>query len=77
MRSMKYTYLAEEDYSHTATFALGDLCAEFSKQGFDVTPLEVGAGRVNEQEVERALMLPLHERGWYQKSVLGATTGTD
>jgi hypothetical protein len=59
---MKYTYLAKENYSHAATFALGDLCAELSKQRFDVAPLDVGAGRVSEKEFERALMLPLHAR---------------
>jgi hypothetical protein len=67
MRSMKYTYLAEENYCHAATFALGDLCAELSKEGFDVAPLDVGASRVSEQEFERALMLPPHDRRWYQK----------
>jgi len=69
---MEYTYLPEENDSHPATFTLGDFCAKFPKQDLDVAPLNIGAGRVSEQEFERALMLPLHAYGWYQKSVLNA-----
>ena len=71
---MEDTHLAEENYSHAATFSLGDLCAEFSKEGFDVAPLNIGAGRMGEHEFERASVLPLHGHIWYQKAVLTATT---
>ena len=72
---MEHAHLAKQNYGYAATLALGNFCAEFTEQGFDVAPLHVGAGRVGEQQFERALVLPLHRRKWYQKSVPGAAKG--
>ena len=70
---MEYAHFAKQNYGYAATFPLRDFCPKFAEQGFDVAPLHVGARRVGEQQFERALVLPLHRRRWYQKSVPGAT----
>ena len=71
---MEHAHLAKQNYGYTATLPLRNFCSEFAEQGFDVAPLHVGARRVGEQQFERALVLPLHGRRWYRKSVPDATT---
>lgn len=57
---MKYAHLAEQDYSHAATLALTDLRPQFFEEGFDVSPLDVRAGRMREDCFKCALVLALH-----------------
>ncbi len=70
---MEHAHFAKQNYGYAATLALGNFCAQFAEQGFNVAPLHVGAGRVGKQQLERALVLPLHGRRWYQMSVPSAT----
>ena len=58
---MKDSHFTEQDHSDAASFALADFRPKLPKEGLDVLPLDVCAGWVSEDCVERALMLPLHE----------------
>ena len=71
---MEHAHFAKQNHGYAATLALRNFCAQFAEHGFDVVPLHVGAGRMGKQQLERALVLPLHGRRWYQKSVPYATT---
>ena len=60
MRTVKYTHLVEQDYSHAASLALTYLCPQLFEEGFDVAPPEVPAGWMREDCFERAPALALH-----------------
>ena len=57
---MEDTDLVEEDYGDAAAFSLADLGTKLFEEGFNVSPLDVRAGRMHEDRLERSLMLPLH-----------------
>ena len=57
---MEDTNLVEEDYGDAAAFSLAELGAKLFEKGFNVSPLDVRAGRMHEDRLERLLMLPLH-----------------
>ena len=40
---MKYADFIKQHHRNTATFSFADVCPKFSKECFDVTPLNVGA----------------------------------
>lgn len=66
---MEHSDLAEEDYRNAAAFAFTDLSTQLRKQGLDVMPLDVGAGRAGEYQLKRALMLAPHAPIWYHRQV--------
>lgn len=57
---MEHPNLGEQDDCHAAALALADLATQFPQESFDVAPLDIGAGWVDKDGFERALMLPLH-----------------
>lgn len=57
---MKYPNLLIQNDRYPAAFALRYLGAELQEQRFDVTPLNIRACRVSENQMQRALVLPLH-----------------
>ena len=59
---MKNTYLAKQDNSHATAFSFTDLCTQFLKQTFNVTPLNVGTCWSGEDEIQRALVFSLHRQ---------------
>ena len=67
---MENAHLAEQDYSYTATLAFADFCLEITEQCLNVLPLDIAAGRVSEDQFERALVLPPHGLSWYHEWVL-------
>jgi len=40
--SMKYSDFIKQHHRNAATFSFADVCPKFSKECFDVTPLNVG-----------------------------------
>ena len=59
---MKNTHLAEHDYRYPAALSFGNLSAEFSKQGFNIPPLDVGACWMREDRGKGALLRAFHQR---------------
>lgn len=60
MRSVKNANFPEQDNSHTAAFAIADLCAKLDEECFNIAPLNIAARRVSEDQFKGALMLSLH-----------------
>ena len=68
MRTVKDTYLVEQDYSHATALSLAYLRPQLFEEGFDVAPPDVPTGWMRENCFERALALALHLNGtvkWY------------
>ena len=63
MRTVKDTYLVEQDYSHATALSLAYLRPQLFEEGFDVAPPDVPAGWVRENCFERALALAFHMDG--------------
>ena len=57
---MKNPHFVKQNNCDTASFTLTDLGPQFTKEGFEVSPRNVGASRVGKDRIERTLMLPLH-----------------
>ena len=60
MWPMENTYLAEQDDRYATAFSLADLGSELLEERFDVLPLDIRTGGVSKDELQRALVLPLH-----------------
>ena len=73
MRTVKYTHLIEQDYSHAASLPLTNFRPQFFEEGFDVAPPEVPAGWMCEDRFERALALALHCYMVPQKGTIAQT----
>ena len=59
---MEDTHFLEQDNSYAATLSLADLGTKLFEDCLDVLPLDICAGRVSEDDIERALVLPSHPR---------------
>ena len=59
---MKNTHLAEQDNRYPAALSFANLSAEFSKQGFNISPLDVGTCRMREERRKGALLRSFHCR---------------
>ena len=57
---MKNPHLAEQDYRYPAALSFSNLSAEFSKQGFNIPPLDVGACWMREDRRKGALLRSFH-----------------
>ena len=60
MWSVKHPNLLKQDNSYTTTCSLADFGAHFREQRLDVTPLDVAARGVGEDQFEGALVPSLH-----------------
>ena len=57
---MEYPHFFEQDHGYTTTLALADFGAQFYKQSFNITPLDVCTCRVGEDQFKSSLVLALH-----------------
>lgn len=57
---MEDPHFVEQDDSNPTTFALADLGSDLLEERFNILPLNICAGRMRENKLECALVLPLH-----------------
>jgi hypothetical protein len=57
---MEYPHFFEHDHGYTTALALADFGAQFYKQRFNITPLDVCACRAGEDQFKSSLVLALH-----------------
>ena len=57
---MKNAQLAEQDHCYPAAFSFRNLSPEFSKQGFNIAPLDVGACWMREDRGKGAMLRSFH-----------------
>ena len=60
MRAVENVHLVKQDDSHSATFALADLCAKFYEERLNIAPPDIATCRTGEHQFESALMPSLH-----------------
>jgi hypothetical protein len=57
---MKHPHFIKQDYSDTTTLSLADFGAQLYEQRFDIAPLDVPTRGAGEDQLESALVVPLH-----------------
>ena len=56
---MEHSHFFEQDHGYSTTLALADFGAQFYKQRFNITPLDVCASRAGEDQFKSSLVLAL------------------
>jgi hypothetical protein len=57
---MKDSDLIKQNHRNTTALAFSDFGTKLTEQRFNVSPLDVSAGRAREDQFKGALVLPLH-----------------
>lgn len=60
MRAVKNAYLPKQKYRDPTSCAFFNFSTKVNKQGLNITPLDIGTRRSGENQINNALVLPLH-----------------